>query len=156
MDGPRCESSWLRCNSRWIIGKKRCTSSWNCHCSHLDWTICTYIRALIDTDWIGLLKRCKLTLLKLRDCADASPPLDRIEYRGLRRKTTSLKANFTHENQEPWLWNLWEPKRKCPKVVPRHFQSHAGWSRTLYCSVRSCVTGPSAKWYFNEFLFMTK
>ena len=45
---------------------------------------------------------------------------------------------------------LWEPKRKCPKAVPRHLQTHAMWSRTLQCNVKSYVTGPSTKCYFNE------
>ena len=49
---------------------------------------------------------------------------------------------------------LWEPKRKCPKAVPRHLQHHVVWSRTLECSVKSYVTGPSTKCYFYEFLFM--
>ena len=49
---------------------------------------------------------------------------------------------------------LWEPKRKCPKAVPTHLQNHVVWSRTLKCSVKSYVTGPSTKCYFNEILFM--
>ena len=57
-------------------------------------------------------------------------------------------------SQEPWSWKLWEPKRKCPKAVPTHLQHHVVWSRTLKCSVKSYVTGPSTKCYFNEFLFM--
>ena len=49
---------------------------------------------------------------------------------------------------------LWEPKRKCPKVVPRHLQNHVVWSRTLKCSVKPHMTGPSTRCYFNELLFM--
>ena len=49
---------------------------------------------------------------------------------------------------------LWAPKRKCPKAIPRPFQNHVGWSRALKSSVKSYVTGTSAKCYFNEFLFM--
>ena len=49
---------------------------------------------------------------------------------------------------------LWEPKRKCPKVVPRYLQNQVLWSWTLKCSVKSYVTGASTKCYFNEFLFM--
>jgi hypothetical protein len=48
---------------------------------------------------------------------------------------------------------LWEPKRKRAKAVPRHLQNHVVWSRTLMCSVKSYVTGPSTKCYFNECLF---
>jgi hypothetical protein len=50
---------------------------------------------------------------------------------------------------------LGEPKRMCPKAVPTHLQNHhVVWSRTLECSVKSYVTGPSTKFYFNDFLFM--
>ena len=47
----------------------------------------------------------------------------------------------SHTSQEPWPW-LWEPKRKCPKAVPRHLQNHVVWSRTLKCNVKSYVTRP--------------
>ena len=49
---------------------------------------------------------------------------------------------------------LWEPKRKRPKAVPRHFQNRVAWSRILMCIVKSYVTGPPTKCWFNEFLFM--
>ena len=45
-------------------------------------------------------------------------------------------------------------QRKCPKAVPTHLQNHVVWLRTLKCSVKSYVTKPSTKCYFNEFLFM--
>ena len=51
---------------------------------------------------------------------------------------------------------LWQPKRKYPKVVPIHLQNHVVWSWTLKCSVKSYVTGPSTKCYFNEFMSMIK
>ena len=60
----------------------------------------------------------------------------------------------SHTSQEPWPWNCERPKRKCPKGVPTHLQNHVVWSRTLKCSVKSYVTGPSTKCDFNEFLFM--
>jgi hypothetical protein len=47
---------------------------------------------------------------------------------------------------------LWEPKRKCPKAIPRHLQNHVERSRILKCSVKPYVTRPSTKCYFNEFL----
>ena len=34
-------------------------------------------------------------------------------------------------------------QKKCPKAVPRHFQNHVVWSRTLKFSVKPYVTGPS-------------
>jgi hypothetical protein len=49
---------------------------------------------------------------------------------------------------------LWEPKRNCPKAVPRHLLNHVVWSRTLKCGVKSYVTVSSTKCYFNEFLFI--
>ena len=66
---------------------------------------------------------------------------------------TQTKGHFTHEPRAVTL-KLWELKRKCPKAVPRYLQNHVVWSRILKCSVKSCVTGPSIKCYFNEFLFM--
>ena len=57
-------------------------------------------------------------------------------------------------SQEPVTVNLWEPKRKCPKAVPRHLQLHAVWSQALECSVKSYVTGLSTKCYVIEFLYM--
>ena len=48
----------------------------------------------------------------------------------------------------------WEPKRKHPTAIPTHLQNHVVWSQTLKRSVKSHVTGPSTKCYFNEVLFM--
>ena len=45
-------------------------------------------------------------------------------------------------------------KWECLKAIPRHFQNHVVWSWILKCSVKSYVTGPSSKCYFNECLFM--
>ena len=45
-------------------------------------------------------------------------------------------------------------QRKGSNAVPRHLQNHVVWSWILKCSVQSCVTGPSTKCYFNEFLFL--
>ena len=67
--------------------------------------------------------------------------------------TDNYEGHFTQEPRAVTM-KLWEPKRKCPKAVPIHLQSHVLWSRTLKCSVKSFVTGPSAKCYFDEFLFM--
>ena len=64
-----------------------------------------------------------------------------------------LRAPPTHEPRAVTM-KLWEPKRKCSKAVPTHLQNHVVWSRTLKCSVKSYVTEPSTKIYFNEFLFM--
>ena len=49
---------------------------------------------------------------------------------------------------------LWEPKRKCPKAVTRRFQNHVVCSRALKCSVKSDVTKPLTKCYFNKFPFI--
>ena len=48
--------------------------------------------------------------------------------------STSLKGHFTHEPRAVTM-NLWEPKRKCPKVILTHLQNHVVWSRILKCSV---------------------
>ena len=61
-----------------------------------------------------------------------------------------LKGHFTHEPRAVTM-KLWEPKRKCPQVAPRHLQNHVVWSRILNCSVKPYVTGPSINCYFNEF-----
>jgi hypothetical protein len=36
-----------------------------------------------------------------------------------------------------------------PQAIPTHLQNHVVWSRTLKCSVKSCVTRTSTKCYFN-------
>jgi hypothetical protein len=64
-----------------------------------------------------------------------------------------VEGHFTHEPRDVTM-KLWEPKWNCPKVVPRYLQNHIVWSQTLKCSVKSYVTGPSSKCYFNEYLFM--
>ena len=43
---------------------------------------------------------------------------------------------------------------KVSKAIPRHLQNHIVWSHTLKCSVKSYVTRPSTKHYFNDCLFM--
>jgi hypothetical protein len=59
--------------------------------------------------------------------------------------------------------NLWELKRKCPKVVPRLIQNHEKWSWTLKCSVKSyerrhnalyCITGHRDQYRANGLAFM--
>ena len=40
------------------------------------------------------------------------------------------------------------------KAVPTHLPHHVVWSRMFKCSVKSCVTWPSTKCYFNELLLM--
>ena len=45
-------------------------------------------------------------------------------------------------------------QKKCSKAVPTNFQNHAVSLRALKCSVKSYVTCPSTKCYFNKFLFM--
>ena len=66
---------------------------------------------------------------------------------------TNIEGHFTREPRAVTM-KLWGLKRKCPKVVPQDLQDHVIWWRALKCSVKSCVTGPSTKCYFNEFLFM--
>jgi hypothetical protein len=63
------------------------------------------------------------------------------------------KGQFTHVPKGVTM-KLWEPKRKCPKIVPRQPQNHVVWSLTPKCCVKSYVTWPSTKCYSNEFLFM--
>ena len=71
---------------------------------------------------------------------------------------THLRArwNMGHFTFEPRAVTMKfrEPKRNCAKVVPRHLQNHRVWSWTFKYSVKSYVTGPSTKCYFNECLFM--
>ena len=62
-------------------------------------------------------------------------------------------GHFTHEPRVVTM-KLWEPKRKSPKAIPRHFYCHGVWSRTLKCNVKSYVTMLLTKGYFNEYLFM--
>jgi hypothetical protein len=67
--------------------------------------------------------------------------------------TLKSKGHFTHGPRAVTM-KVWEPKRKFLKAVPRHLQNHVVWSRTLKCSAKSYLTGPSTKCYFNEFLVM--
>ena len=62
-------------------------------------------------------------------------------------------GHFTHKPRAMTM-DLWEPKRKGRKAIPRHLQNHVMWSRILNYSVKSFVTRPSTIWYFKEFLFM--
>ena len=48
------------------------------------------------------------------------------------------KGHFTHEPRAMTM-RLWEPKRKCPKAVPRHFHNYVVWHGS------SSVTRPSTK-----------
>ena len=68
---------------------------------------------------------------------------DFVKYLG---QTSQCKVDETpkgwfratsHTSQESWPWNC-----ESPKAVPRHFQNHVVWSRTLKCSVKSYVTQP--------------
>ena len=64
-----------------------------------------------------------------------------------------IEDHLTHEPKAATM-KLWEPKRECPPTVPRDLQNLVVWSWILKCSVKSYVTGPSIKCYFNEFLFV--
>ena len=64
-----------------------------------------------------------------------------------------VKGHFTHGPSAVTM-TLWEPKRKYPKAAPRHLQNLVVWSRIVKCSVKSYVTGPLTKCWFNEFLNM--
>ena len=68
-------------------------------------------------------------------------------------KHQDSKGHFTHKPRTMTM-KLRELKGECPKAIPRRPPSHVVWSRTLKCSVKSYVTGPLVKCYFNEFLFM--
>ena len=46
------------------------------------------------------------------------------------------------------------PKESVQRLSQDHVPNHVVWSQALKCSVKSYVTGPSTKCYFNEFLFM--
>ena len=51
-----------------------------------------------------------------------------------------------HTSQEPWPWHCESPKESSVRItVPTHLQNHVVWSRTLKCSVKAYVTGPSTK-----------
>ena len=73
--------------------------------------------------------------------------------RGCLQSLPWVTAHFTHKPRAVTM-KLWEPKIKNPKAVPRHPQNHVVWSRIVKCSVKSYVTGPSTKCYFNKVLFM--
>jgi hypothetical protein len=76
-----------------------------------------------------------------------------MNFRFINQLFLKLRAT-SPTSQEPWPWNCESPKGKCSKVVRRHLQNHVLWSQILKCSVKSYVTMPSTKCYFNEFLFI--
>ena len=64
--------------------------------------------------------------------------------------TSYNEGHFTHVPRAVTM-KLQEPKRKCPKVVLTHLQSHVVvWSQTFSYSVKSYVTKLSTKCLFNE------
>ena len=93
---------------------------------------------------------CTQLDLKHSDLDRLCPKISHVHCYHLWRQ---LKGYFTYEPKAATM-KLWEPKRKCPKAFPIEFQNHVVWSRTLKCSVKPYVTGPSTKCYFNECLFM--
>ena len=62
------------------------------------------------------------------------------------------EGHFAHKSS-PMNMKLWEPKRKSPKAVPTHLQTHVVWSWVLKCSVKSDVTGPSPKCFYNDLFY---
>ena len=64
-----------------------------------------------------------------------------------------LHGHFTHEPRTVTM-KLWEPPKKSPKAIPKHFQNHVVWSRAVKCNVKIYVTMPLTKCYSNESLFM--
>ena len=63
-------------------------------------------------------------------------------------KSVRVASKFTHEPIAVTM-ELWEPTIKCSNAVPTHLPNHLVWSRTLKCSVKPYVTGPSTNCYFN-------
>jgi hypothetical protein len=66
---------------------------------------------------------------------------------------SSTKCHFTHEPRAVTM-KTWEPKESVRMLSHNTFKFMLVWSRTVNCSVKSYVTMPSTKGYFNEFLFM--
>ena len=60
---------------------------------------------------------------------------------------------FTHKPRARDRDIVRAQKKKCPEAGPRYLPHHVGWLWILECSLKSYVTGPSAKCDFNEFLF---
>ena len=72
-------------------------------------------------------------------------------YRG--GKGMAIRAT-SHVSREPWLWNRESPKESVQRPVPTHLRDHVVWSWAFRCGVKSCVTVPSTKCYFDDFLFV--
>ena len=115
--------------------------------------------------WKNLITDTRIVFEKRRrKKADTSPTLEYTSnYFKKNRKITTCNQLWTwktlratiHNKPRALTTTLWEPKRKCRKAAPRHFQHHAMWPWALNqtCSVNSFVTGPSIKCCFNEFQF---
>ena len=80
-------------------------------------------------------------------------PLKKIPILPIFKAGSESKGHFTYKPRAMTM-KFWDPKRKCSKAIPIHSQNYVVWSWALKCSVKSYVTGPSTKCYFNEFLFM--
>ena len=63
-------------------------------------------------------------------------------------------AHFTHKPRAIRDHGIVTTQKKVSKGRPKTPQTHVLWSRTLKCSVKLYVTGPSTKCYSDEFLFM--
>ena len=73
-----------------------------------------------------------------------------------RMKTRYLGPLHTRANKSRDQHEIVRAHKKVYKERPpshNNLQNHIVWSRALKCSVKSYVTGPSTKCYFNEYLF---
>ena len=61
---------------------------------------------------------------------------------------------ISHMSREPWLCNCESPTESVQRPSQHTSKNHVVRSWILKCSVKSYVTGPSTKCYFNNFLFM--
>ena len=58
-------------------------------------------------------------------------------------------------SQEPRPWDCKSPRERVQRPSQNTSKlMYVVWSRTLKCSVKSYVIGPSTQYYFNEYLFM--
>ena len=60
----------------------------------------------------------------------------------------------SHTSQELWPWNCESPQESVRRPSQGTSKNHVVRSQTLKYSVKSYVTGPSTKCYFDEFIFM--
>ena len=148
-------SWWFYEVYRPVPSQQQWSIKWKYHISKLSILVHKYLlhRALS----LIVASHFSMTVLKFMFLKwTISQPLNLNIWKWVIKNTTGklfLRVHFIYEPRAVTM-KLWEPKRKCPKAVPTHLHNRIVWSRTLKCSVKSYVAGPSTKCCFYNFFLI--